>query len=370
MARAINQIEKDIAALESSVAAIALDLYQCYGNYLKALGPALRRQFIQACYHLCTHGYPEEFLQLSGDERQALQQRLREMAEKAQLVLLNPLNDPSESSENSFYRPEPEDAEPEAPPEEQIGQVEAMSEDISAPDQLEESWSEDDSDFTSDEVEQALLMKIQDAILANLMERDGESSDDDDDEEEQGEEEERFIDLSQIRDRLVQLKRSQSASRRLPLVHPTKISDPNDLRHWQEAVEEMVTGVLRDLSHATNHLFQKANILPAALPAQLLELASRSGMAAEATTAPPNLLSLLIEVRSDDTSEANLKPIMAVRLRLAEIEFSDPDLTQWRNQIRNLLPRIQTLHQNYQKRQQERAIAEAEAAWRTSWYAD
>jgi len=39
-----------------------------------------------------------------------------------------------------------------------------------------------------------------------------------------------------------------------------------------------------------------------------------------------------------------------------------------RNQIRQLSSRLSTLRREYHKKQRERTIAEAEAAWRISWF--
>jgi hypothetical protein len=404
MARAIDQIQTDIAALETSVVAIAQELHQAYTSYLEALGVALRRQYIQACYHLCTHGYPEQFLKLSLSDRQALQKRLRQMAAQAKQELLKPLQPPSETEANPEEENLTEQALANEPDRLPIsldivlsnnlpqgdlvlrGQPEPTPESVEGHrfDQEEEgsgsSDTEDDpvidldesEDESDDSIEQALLMKIQDAILLNLMGRKSGNSEDRDDFEEDDEDEdyEDFIDINQIRDRLRQIKQSAAMPRPVPFIQPEQIRDPADLLEWQDAVEESTADLLRELSHATNHLLQRAKILPGALPEQLLELAAKSGMAAEATAGPPNLLSLLIEAQTDEHSPPEVMPLMALRLRLAEIEFSDSELTHWRHQIRNLMLQVQKLQQNYQKRQQERAIAEAEGAWRASWYED
>jgi hypothetical protein len=62
--------------------------------------------------------------------------------------------------------------------------------------------------------------------------------------------------------------------------------------------------------------------------------------------------------------------IVAVNLRLSEIEFADPALSAVRNQIRNLSNKGSKLQREYNKKQRERAVARAEAAWRASWFDD
>ncbi|MDP5338264.1 MAG: hypothetical protein NWQ28_06775, partial [Nodularia sp. (in: cyanobacteria)] len=77
MARAIELIERDIAALQEAIRAIAAELHNAYASYLTTLGQAVRKQLILASYHLCTQGYPENFLKLSLNQRQKLQQGIR-----------------------------------------------------------------------------------------------------------------------------------------------------------------------------------------------------------------------------------------------------------------------------------------------------
>ncbi|MBD3561999.1 hypothetical protein H6S82_24585, partial [Planktothrix sp. FACHB-1355] len=88
MARAIEKIEQDIAALEEATSAIAQDFYNTYERYLKGLGQAMRQQLILATYHLCTQAYPQAFLSLSFSQRQQLQKAIRKLAENAKQQLL------------------------------------------------------------------------------------------------------------------------------------------------------------------------------------------------------------------------------------------------------------------------------------------
>src|SRR5687768_15418848 len=91
MARAIERIEQDLAALEEATALLRAELYKTYSQYLQLLGQAVRRQLILASYQVCTHGYPEAFLSLSFNQRQTLQQSIQQMGKKAQEQLLSHL---------------------------------------------------------------------------------------------------------------------------------------------------------------------------------------------------------------------------------------------------------------------------------------
>ncbi|MEB3295525.1 MAG: hypothetical protein VKJ24_20420, partial [Synechococcales bacterium] len=74
-------------------------------------------------------------------------------------------------------------------------------------------------------------------------------------------------------------------------------------------------------------------------------------------------------ISSSDASSA-LIHVIAVQLRLSDLEFNDTPLMTWRNQIRELGYQIQALEQEYRKRQRQKAVAEAQVAWRSTWTAD
>ncbi len=150
---------------------------------------------------------------------------------------------------------------------------------------------------------------------------------------------------------------------------PTQLEQ---LIQWQEQIEEAIAKTLQTLSLTTNSLLQQGKIIPKKLPAAVLEAATKADAATESVTAgAPNLLNLLMETESEDDSEdSTLTRIMAINLRLSEIEFADPALSAARNQLRNLSAKGNTLRRQYLKKQRERAVAQAEAAWRSSWYED
>ena len=253
----VEQIERDIVALEEAVSAIAAELRSTYNSYLTALGQALKQQLILASYHLCTQGYPEAFLSLSFSQRQQLQQAIRKLVQQADSELLAHTKEPEIETR--------EDGEPLFSP------------------------------------------------------------------------------------------------------HP---SNPMELAQWQQNLEQAIANTLKTVSHNTNRLFQQAGLLSKKLPEPLLEAAANSSEAsAEAMAGPPNLLNLLIETKNDQESEdSTMIHIIAINLRLSEIEFADATVRAGRNQIRSLLSRANKLGREYHTKLRERAIAEAEAAWRSTWF--
>ncbi|MBD2562769.1 MULTISPECIES: hypothetical protein [Nostoc] len=286
MARAIERIERDIAALKEAIRAIAVELQSAYASYLDTLGLAVRKQLILASYHLCTQGYPENFLHLSLNQRQQLQQAIRKLGQVAAEQLLTCIK----SEEAGVDKGDEEDEE---------------------------------------------------------------------DEEDEGDEGV----TSSSASRLLDTSNSKSLT--------ADTSNPMELAKWQQNLEEVMQEILKKLSHDANLLLQKAGVLPKKLPEPILAAAAAaaSEASAEVMPGPPNLLNLVIEIENEQQSEdSGLTQIMAINLRLGEIEFADVTLSSERRQIRSILVQLNKLGREYQKKHRERAVAEAEAAWRASWF--
>lgn len=285
MVRSIERIERDIAALEQAIAAIAQELQIAYASYLSTLGQAVRQQLILASYHLCTHGYPHNFLHLSLSQRQHLQQDIRNLGKQAteQLLALTT-------------------SEHEQP----------------------QQWQQQFPDATIPEKQHQPV--------------------------------------------------SSSTTTSNTFGTPT-VSNPVQLLKWQQYLEKSIQEILKIVSREANLLLQKAGILPKKLPESILEAAvaasEASSAAAEVVPGPPNLINLVIEIENEkQPEESSLTQIMAIKLRLGEIEFADPKLSSERKQIRTIQAQLHNMGVDYQKKQQERAIALAEAAWRASWCED
>jgi hypothetical protein len=299
MARPVERIEQDLAALEEASTLVAIEFYTAYSKYLTSLGQAVRQQLILACYQICTHGYPESFLSLSFNSRQQLQMFVKQQGGQAQSQLLSHL----EQLKHLAKTEATDKIEP------------APQSSLANQEQLQEA--------------------IQDQLLQPLeMPESSETSQSD--------------------------GRAKS--------EPIK---PEDLVQWQEQVEEAITQTLQTLSLETNRRLQEAGIIPGKLPPAVLEAAAKVEASPEAIPGSPNLLNLLMETEGDGESEdSTLTRIVAINLRLSEIEFADPTLSAGRNQIRNLSAKLSKLQREYTKKQRERAAAQAEAAWRASWFDD
>ncbi|MEP6515918.1 hypothetical protein [Microcoleus vaginatus] len=309
MVRPRERIEQDLAGLEEALAALNLEFRSTYEGYLTALGQAVRQQLILACYHLCTQAVPESFLKLSFEGRQKMQQSVKALAAE------------SEEKLRSLVTESQADEEIEE----------------------EEEEEEDEDDFDEEEEE--------------------EEEDESDDKEEDEKEKNQVSAINYL---------FSLANYQLP-----NANSPESLARWQNSIEKSIVHILKLLSRDTNRLLQQSAILPSQLPEPVLEAASQAESSGDSVAGPPNLLNLIIET---DASSASRKlaetfgsralHITAIKLRLSEIEFADAGTSAWRQQIRNLSVKLNSLGRDYQKKQRELAVVEAESAWRSSWFED
>ncbi|MBW4519358.1 MAG: hypothetical protein KME16_06605 [Scytolyngbya sp. HA4215-MV1] len=345
MVASIDRIEKDLAALEAAIVAIAQEFHKTYASYLEALGKTTRQQLILASYYLCTQAYPRHFLHLSLSHRQELQQTLRDLGTQTQQELLAKLIPPLAHQQ------------PDA-----VAGAEAA---------------------TSPELITTELNPIVESPIANSPEIE---STDTATAAIEFSETERFSPAPEISQGNFFATTNPSAGMNLgeAFFQARPHAKPNPLEElllWQETLERAIGEELRSLSHAVNRLFQQTGILPKKLPEPILEAAIRAE-ATEMVGGPPNLLNLMIETvgdspkhPSDDKDEdedededgSSLMRVTTVHLRLSDIEFADSTTMAWRTRLRSLAARLKTLARDYRKKQQERTIAEAEAAWRSVW---
>jgi hypothetical protein len=350
MVSAIDQIEQDLEKLNQAIASLAQEFHRTYENYLNALGQTIRQQLILASYHVCTRGYPQQFLGLSLSQQQQLQRDLRQLAKQAPIDLLAKLQpvQPVDFSKTQAS--------------------EAIARSLAA--QLAEMATE----LRGQNLE-ALVEKLEQADLRDkeLEEEDGFEEPIDESEFEETDFDETDLDESDPQDLddidpespqelFAALFHKEEPETLLPFDESRPLI-PKDLSHWQKALETQLTRELEKLSHSANRTMQQAGILPQRLPEPMLEVAAKADLAPESSV--PNVLGLVIEAKGKEATQ-----VIVVRLRLAEIEFGDPVVMNGRSQIRTLMNHLNKIKREYQKKQKQKTIAQAEAAWRSSWYED
>lgn len=371
MARGIERIEQDIASLEEVIQEIGQELQEIYAIYLETLGKSVSKQLVLAIYHLCTQGYPDNFLKLSLNQKQKLQQNIRKLGKRSDSELIDLLNIDEDEDEG-----EDED------------------ENIDKSLDLEEISNEQILEITTDgNIKITADLPLTEAELAAAMESIAKASEDKNDEDKQEEEDKLSLikesgDLPESSSDKVALVNASIADKAIDLFAAAKTvaskyppkpptldtSNPIELARWQQYLELSVQQVLRVVSRDANRILQRSRILPKKLPPSLLEAAAAasSEASAEIMPGPPNLLNLAIEIEAEQKPDSahSLMKIMAVNLRLGEIEFADTELSGKRKRIRNISSRLAKVGREYQKIQRELSVAKAEATWRSSWYED
>ena len=160
---------------------------------------------------------------------------------------------------------------------------------------------------------------------------------------------------------------------------------PTSLSTWQQNLEEELGHSLKEISYKVNLLLQQAQVMPASIPKPILEASAEADRQGGSTVNVPNILTVLIEQNSNEnelqlenldsldsldesTDPPQIIQIHSLYLRLTEIEFSDVTVLSLRKNISQLANKVKSLRREYLQKQQELKIAEAESAWRNSWF--
>jgi hypothetical protein len=189
----------------------------------------------------------------------------------------------------------------------------------------------------------------------------------------------------------------------MPIMPVDWFANPSSLSTWQQNLEEELIHSLKEISYKLNLLLQQAQILPMNVPKPILEADSEADRQGGNVANIPNLLSVLIGQNSDrrvdddyddeedgddddideeeeDKLDAALENLLqrdrisqiiqinSLYLRLTEIEFSNVTVLSLRKNISQLTNKVKMLRREYLNKQQELKIAEAESAWRNSWF--
>jgi hypothetical protein len=156
---------------------------------------------------------------------------------------------------------------------------------------------------------------------------------------------------------------------------------PESLSTWQKNLESEIRHTLKDISYKVNMLLQQAQVMPQAIPKPILEANPQADERGGNTTNIPNLLSVLIKQdlpqaeksSSEDEEEEDMPKIIQIHslyLRLTEVEFSNATVLTGRKNLSQLGNKAKTLRREYLQKLQELKVAEAESAWRNSWFED
>lgn len=339
MVKAIEQIRHDLHKITERVAQVKQNLETYYDDYLDGLGLSLERQLVMAAYQLCTRVYPQNFLRLSYAQREKMQQQLRQMGKEIHDKLCTVLTDPPL-------------AEPE--PEPEILLIKPL-----------EDGDEDDDDETIEKELLEVFGSIDEVLADPGAPTAMKSSRENDDEPDDPEEKQRRTELSQLAERI-----AESLADMLHNSEEDEAIDegsPEALVQWYRATEKSIRQVLNQGSRKVNRVLQAAAVLPENVPPKVLELAIQNNHPPSASPHANNLINLIIEADMGKKKKKRIQ-VTAMHLKLSELEFGDAQVSGKRNRIRQELGKIKQLKKYYKKSKKDLAIAEAEAAWRSSWH--
>jgi len=339
MSKSLQKVEQELGAIATQFAAFENQFQTQYRQYLETLGQATQNQLTLVTYQICTRSYPQEFLALTPGAREKLQQGIRQLGQETTAKLREILNHPLETA---------------PPPRSKAARF--LDKLPITPEQLQRLKEKLLQKRETDQTERRNNSDIQFiAIATDLADLNFDDDDQDDDEDDQDDDASLELDLP--------VESPELPTPEDPGKFPT---NPLEFAQWWQQREEAIATLLHHLSSQANQLLQRQGILHRKLPPPILEAAMQAeeGSVGQA----PNLINLLVEAESEQGETEGVMQVTAVRLRLAEIEFADPTVAIHQSKVRELRGQLQKLAKQYQVLQREKAIAEAEAAWRASWY--
>ena len=358
MVSKIQQVKQELEALEQTVAETADQLQTTYDDYLDLLGNSAEKQLILAVYQLCTQIYAESFLKLSFSQRQKLQEKLRKVGKQIKPQLKKKYQ-PSKSSQNQA----------------DLSLIAEMLKNLpltkmGQPSNTKEKQDEEQthaSDINSSEIAEliaknGLVLENGRAIVIDgnqVISIEKQSLDDD----------------TNIEDDNNESDNDSFEDKDSELSEEINLNDPQNLIAWQKNIENQIAKTLENISKKANKILQEADLISKQLPTKIMDIALHNADSSSRINKVkniPNILNLVIEIDKGSKSKTNhnFGDISLLRLNLLEIEFVDSILSSKRNEIRNLMKKIFQIYKIYQERKHEYAMAEADVAWRSSWYQD
>lgn len=366
MTKSIRAVKQNLENLESQVSQSAIELEELRRSYLELLSQSLKQQLIFACYQICTQFYPQSFIDLSLSAKQDLQQKIRQFGNELEPQLIEILD-------RKELEPEPVE----------LNLMAALIDKLPKSKRLAEgSEGGKERSLSPADLE---LVKAQIANLENIenledieliaiesgteiepseeLEATAEVELESEPEEPQPEPEAETI-------------KDEPEIESEPEAETIDFKNPQHLILWHQQIERGIKKTLDSTSRQINKLLQKSAIVPRRLPSKVIDVAmqtdsSKSMRGSAKQPKVPHVMHLTIESdRAQKSSKQNSMQVSLLRLRLAEVEFADHLLNAKRGQIRNLMSKIKKLDGQYREIQQELAVIEAQAAWRSSWYED
>ena len=327
MTKSIRAVKQNLENLKTQVAESATELEALHRGYLEILSQSLKQQFILACYQICTELYPQSFINLSLSAKQDLQQNLRQLSSELQPQLIELLN-------NKELEPQPVE----------LDLMAALLEKLPKP----KRQTPEQGDLSAADLE---MVKAEIASLENI----------------ENLEDIELIAIDTSSDSEEEHEESIEEAREEPPKEQIDSENPEHLILWHKQIERGIKKTLDNTSRQVNKLLQQSTIIPERLPNKVIDVAMQAdgvkGMRSNSQQPKlPHIMHLAIESEQGKKSKSSKSStqISLLRLRLAEVEFSDSFLNAKRSQIRSSISKIKQLDGQYKRIQKELATIEAQ----------
>ncbi|MFM2315420.1 MAG: hypothetical protein RLZZ04_4698, partial [Cyanobacteriota bacterium] len=318
MTKSIQQVKQNLEILKSQVVETATELEELHSNYLELLSHSLKQQLILACYQICTQLYPQSFIALSLSAKQDLQQNLRHLSLELKTQLAEIIAQ--------------KELEPETP---ELNLMSELIKNLPKPKQRAEDAENRENNLNNLTENDLELIKAEIASIENIENLEN-------------------IKLIAINASSEQEDELENSTEAVPK-EQVDFENPAHLILWHQQIERGIKNTLDETSRKVNQLLQKSKIIPDRLPNQVVDVAMQAegskGM--RNNSQPPQIshvMNLSIESDKSQKSKSGKKSlqISLLRLRLAEVEFTDHILNAKRGQIRNLMSKVKKLDSQYQ----------------------
>ncbi|WP_261891096.1 hypothetical protein [Acaryochloris marina] len=143
--------------------------------------------------------------------------------------------------------------------------------------------------------------------------------------------------------------------------------DPEHLSHLLQDMEQAILDALRQISQQANECLQEYDIVNINSMDLLFDIARKAAEQGRPITSAPHLIKALMDDQNDSPEDSS-EPVVAIFLQLSDLEFNDAEVMNERHQLRQLWQELKTLQEAFTKKQREKTVAEATAAWRASWF--
>ncbi|EDY38161.1 conserved hypothetical protein [Cyanobium sp. PCC 7001] len=355
---AFQEAQRQLAAIRADVARGNPELYRHLALYLQVLRQGLLPAMQQACFHLATQLRPDRYCRLPAARRHELHRRMEDLARRActlltveqvtamaaqiarvdqrerhqdQARMLEHLRTPEPGEEE---RPSPEASDwPRAP-----GSIHlAMAPPIDPrhlPQATPPAASDDVGDAGAAAQEhpgtepaggamEAMVQAFSEALAPETLED------------------------------------AEGPEGGVPWSDAGLPTDPTRLLTWLTGYERALTRRLRNLSHALNMDCLRLGLTQGLLPVGLLDAALQGQV--EMLPAPANLLRL--QVPAEAAGSGAPLALVAVLLRLVDLELEDPRLRTCRQRLQQHTQEVRRMAQTYRRVQRRLRTLEAERLW-------